>query len=238
MKVKYEKIKQYMKLLDKNRWKNKVEVENILTCPCEYKTDNIIPPVSAMVPYTQGDLWGSGWDTHAWFRFTVKPTAENTFLRIETERNGWDADNPQFILYVNGKMVQGLDTNHRESPLKAGVEADVAIYAYTGPKIERAQLFAKTMELDLDVEGMYYDIRYPFEMLEYLNKESVEYARIVDYLWRAVSMLDLFDLSSEDFRNSVIRARNFMKNEFYEGYCGKQEATTVCIGHTHIDCAW
>ena len=50
MKVKYEKIKQYMKLLDKNRWKNKVEVENILTCPCEYKTDNIIPPVSAMVP--------------------------------------------------------------------------------------------------------------------------------------------------------------------------------------------
>ncbi|MBQ8356908.1 MAG: alpha-mannosidase [Clostridia bacterium] len=239
MKIKYRKIKRYMQLLADRRWKNLCPVEGIMTCPCGYKEDNTPPALSEMTPYTQGEWWGSGWDSHAWFRFTVTPTAPNTFLRIETEiKKGWDASNPQFILYVNGKMVQGLDINHRESPLTAGETADVALYAYTGPKIERAQLFADLMELDTDVEGLYYDIRYPFEMLEYLNKESNEYARIVDYLWRAVSMLDLFDLDSEDFRDSVKRAREFLAKEFYGEYCGKQSATTVGIGHTHIDCAW
>ena len=148
MKVKCAKIKQYMSLLEKNRWKNATPVGQILTCPCDYKVDNTLPSPADMTPYTPGAWWGSGWDTHAWFRFTITPTADNSFLRIETERKkGWDADNPQFILYVNGKMVQGLDINHREYPLQKGVEADVAIYAYTGPKIERAQFFADLVEL-------------------------------------------------------------------------------------------
>ncbi len=239
MKVKFQKIKQYMKLLEQRCWKNVMPITDMMTCPCGYKTDNVIPPREEMTPCEQGVWWGNGWDSHAWFRFTVTPAAPNTFLRIETDRKkGWDADNPQFILYVNGKMVQGLDINHRESPLKTGETAEVAIYAYTGPKIERAQLFADLMELNVDVEGLYYDILYPFEMLEYLNKESTEYARIVDYLWRAVSMLDLFDMDSEDFMESVRRARAFLAEEFYGAYCRPQDATTIGIGHTHIDCAW
>ena len=239
MKVKYQKIKQYMKLLEGKRWKNVTPVEQIFSCPCDYKTDNTIPALSSMTPFEQGAWWGNGWDTHAWFRFTVTPTAPNSFLRIETDRKkGWDADNPQFILYVNGEMKQGLDINHRESPLTAGAPADVAIYAYVGPKIERAQLFADLMELNVDVDGLYYDINYPFEMLSYLDAESTEYARIVDYLWRAVSMLDLFDLSSEEFYASVRAARAFLAEEFYGSYCRPQDATVIGIGHTHIDCAW
>ena len=239
MKTKIAKIKQYLKLLDRCRWKNITPVEGLYCCSCGYKQDNTPPALSDMKPFAQGDWWGDGWDSHAWFRFTVTPTAENTFLRIETERKkGWDADNPQFILYVNGKMVQGLDINHRESPLAAGETADVAIYAYVGPKIERAQFFADLMELNVEVNGLYYDIRYPFEMLEYLQEESTEYARIVDYLWRAVSMLDLFDMESADFVASVSAARAFLAKEFYGEYCKPQDATVIGIGHTHIDCAW
>ena len=239
MKIKYQKIKQYLTVLENRRWKNVTPVRGMVTCPCGYKTDNTPPAVADMTPCEQGDWWGQGWDTHAWFRFTVTPAAPHTFLRVETEiKKGWDASNPQFILYVNGKMVQGLDINHREFPLQTGKTADVAVYAYTGAKIERAQFFADLMELNVDVDGLIYDLRYPFEMLEYLNGESTEYARIVDYLWQAVSMLDLFDMDSEDFFTSVRRARTFLKEAFYEGYCGTQSATTVGIGHTHIDCAW
>ena len=239
MKNKIRKIKQYLKVLEEHRWENVTPVGEIFSCPCEYKENNRIPALEQMTPYTQGEWWGSGWDTHAWFRFTVTPTAPHTFLRIETEiKKGWDASNPQFILYVNGKMVQGLDINHRESPLAAGQTADVAVYAYTGAKIERAQFFADLMELNVAVDGLFYDLQYPLEMLKYLNEESTEYARIVDYLWRAVSMLDLYDLHSDAFCDSVERARTFLARDFYGEYCRPQDATVVGIGHTHIDCAW
>src|SRR5699024_12872909 len=41
-----------------------------------------------------------------------------------TGREGeWDATNPQFTIYVNGKLVQGLDVNHREIVLAEKAEA-------------------------------------------------------------------------------------------------------------------
>ena len=35
-------------------------------------------------------------------------------LNFKTFEEGWDATNPQFILYVNGEQIQGVDINHRE----------------------------------------------------------------------------------------------------------------------------
>ncbi|MBQ8338969.1 MAG: alpha-mannosidase [Clostridia bacterium] len=239
MKNKLRKIKRYLRLLEKSLEANATPVSDIFTCPTGYKTDNSLPDLAGMTPYTQGDFWGSGWDTHAWFRFTVTPTAENSFLRVETERKkGWDADNPQFLLYIDGKIAQGLDINHRDHPLETGKTVDVALYAYTGPKVERAQLFVDVVVHSPAIEGLYYDIRYPAEMLEYLDAESAEYAAIVDYLWQAVSMLDLYEMGSADFLASTERARDYLAREFYGNYCQPQRAVTVGIGHTHIDCAW
>ena len=239
MKNKLRKIKRYLRLLEKNLEVNATPVSDIFTCPTGYKTDNSLPDLAGMTPYTQGDFWGSGWDTHAWFRFTVTPTAEHSFLRVETERKkGWDADNPQFLLYIDGKIAQGLDINHRDYPLETGKTVDVALYAYTGPKVERAQLFVDVVVHSPAIEGLYYDIRYPTEMLEYLDAESAEYAAIVDYLWQAVSMLDLYEMGSADFLASTERARDYLAREFYGNYCQPQRAVTVGIGHTHIDCAW
>lgn len=238
MKNKLRKIKQYLKIINGQRRTAKTPVEGILYCNCDYKADNTTPAAKDMYPFENGSSWGSGNDSHAWFRFTVTPTHPNVMLRIETERNGWDADNPQFIIYVNGKMVQGLDTNHRELPLTEGVTADVALYAYTGPKIGSAKLYVSLFDYSPVLETLYYDIRYPFDLLEFLDVEGEAYARIVDYLWRAVSMLYLYDLDSEEFYASAKEAHEFLEGEFYGKYCMEQSFTTVGIGHTHIDCAW
>jgi len=238
MKTKLRQIKKYMKLLGEQRVRSTEPVTGIVMCTADYKTDNSLPPLSHMTPFEAGTEWGYGKDTHAWFRFSITPKTAHPFLRISTERSGWDADNPQFILYVDGKMRAGLDVNHREVPLEVGKTVDIALYAYTGPRVEKAKLFADVVEIDPEIEGLYYDIRYPFEMLSFLGKESAEYAAIVDYLWRAVNLLDLFDLSSSEFLASVTRVREFLKKEFYEDYCKPGRTSTVCIGHTHIDCAW
>ncbi len=238
MQNKLRKIRQYKKIVEEQIYKNKCQVKNIVTCSCGYKTDNTIPDVSTMTPFENGGDWGEGYDTHAWFRFTVTPETDNPYLIVETDKSGWDACNPQLILYINGKTVQGLDVNHREVPLKKGEKADVAIYAYTSFTVEKAKLFVSTAELSHDAFALYYDIAYPFDMLTYLSDESIEYAKIVDYLWRAVSKLDLYEVGSDDFYASCGEAHKFLEDEFYGKYCCPQKATTVGIGHTHIDCAW
>lgn len=238
MQNKLRKIRQYQKILEEQTWKNIKTVENIFAAPCAYKTGHTPPKLTEMSPYTCGTPWGSGIDSHAWFRFTVTPTAPNTFLKIETDKDGWDAKNPQFIIYINGELIQGLDTNHRELPLVNGQSAEVALYAYTGADVPQARLYAHTMELRPSVESLYYDVRYPLELLEALNEENQDYALIVDYLWRAVSMLEMYDLSSPAFEESAERAHRFLTDEFYGKFCNEAEGRTIGIGHTHIDCAW
>ncbi len=238
MKNKLRKIRQYLKIIEGQRRVGKTPVTDIFYCPCDYKVGNTPPPLEKMTPFENGSAWGTGADSHAWFRFTVTPSHPNTMLRIETERNGWDADNPQFIIYINGRTVQGLDTNHRELPLEEGVTADIALYAYTGPKIASVSLYVNLFEFSPALEALYYDICYPLDMLDYLDDEGEAYARIVDYLWRAVSMLYLYDINSPEFFASVSTAHEFLEKEFYGKYCEEQKFTTVGIGHTHIDCAW
>ena len=243
MQKQLRKIKHYLKLLGEQRWQAIVPVEGITVCPAPtYKTGHTPPPESAFVPFTSGDSFGSGWDTHAWFRFTVERADQQDrdplYLRSHTERSGWDADNPQFLVYVDGVLRQGLDTNHREVLLEGKGPFDVVLYAYTGPKVSSARFFADTRRLVPEVNDLYYDLLYPHQMLDYLDLESDEYAQIVKYLYRAVSMLDLYDITAPEFRASAAEASAYLAAEFYGKYCRPQPNTTVCIGHTHIDCAW
>ena len=229
------KINQYKLILEERRYPEKKEAEGITFCPCDYKTGNTPPAESSFRPFSNGGEWGSGNDSHAWFHLKLSALPERSVLLVRTDKTGWDACNPQFIAYVNGQIRQGLDTNHTELRLDAG-ENDVYLYAYTGPSVPKANLFLSVAVEDTDVTELCYDIQYPLEMLDYLNPESGEYAAILKYLYHAVSLLELND--PENFIPSVRAAHTFLKTEFYGKYCGEQKATTVCIGHTHIDCAW
>ena len=242
MHIQYKKVKRYLKLLYGEIITKRWDIDGILTLPCGYKTDNTLPCADEMSPYIMGSEFGSGWDSHAWFYFKVKVPKEMTGkpvrLYVYTDKEGWDAANPQFICYVDGVMRQGLDTNHTYVTLEGKDEYDIYLYAYTGAKIESARLFASLAGVDYDVEGLYYDIKIPFETISYMKDYSREYAEILSYLHKAVSMLELYEVGSKEFYESVKRARAFMKKQFYGAYCKKQDSTTVCIGHTHIDCAW
>ncbi len=238
MDYKLQKVKRYFELLKESRWKNVKKVENISICPCDYKSGHTPPALSEFTPIENGGGWGSGYDSHAWFHVELDANDDNCYLFVETEISGWDASNPQFIAYVNGEMRQGMDTNHREVFIGNIGKADIYLYAYTGPKVASAQIFIETRVLDVDVDGLYYDIYYPLGMLDYLDPDSAEYGHIFNYLHKAVSILALYDIGSEEFILSVRSAREYLKTELYDKYCSEQVAKCVCIGHTHIDCAW
>lgn len=230
------KVKTYLGVLEKNRKTNLRRVENIKILPCGYKENNILPTVDKFLDFTYGEKWGSI-DGHAWFHFSVETEFENSYLFVRTEFSGWDATKPQFILYINGKMIQGLDINHLEALLPKG-KSDIYLYGYTGFEISNAQFYADIYELDEDVNDLYYDVKYPYDVLSFADEESEQYAKILSYLSKTVSFLDLYDIPSKEFSQSVQQAKKYIREEYYGKYCREQVATVACIGHTHIDCAW
>ncbi|MBE6651465.1 MAG: alpha-mannosidase [Ruminococcaceae bacterium] len=236
---KTRKIREYFNILKGLIWKNERNIDGIEICYCGYKKSNTPPPLTEFKPLGEDCLWGGVAHCHAWFHFTLPETHENDWLTVETEHNGWNVFNPQFIIYTDGLLRQGLDTNHREHYIGKAEKTDIYIYAYIGSQPTSAKLITKIKERDTDISGLYYDIAYPITMLDCLDTEGHEYSEIETHLYRAVSLLDMHEVGSEEFAKSVKEARTYLASTLYDSEkCPGIDASVSVIGHTHIDCAW
>ena len=209
----------------------------------DYKSGSELPDTSDFLPFTKDMTWGYNRDEHAWFHVTVDVPHLNGRefkLEVSTQIGGWDATNPQFIAYVDGKIRQGLDTNHTYLILEGQNSYDVMLYGYSGMEAHRENLCLNVNVVieNLDVKKFYYDVSVPFGALSFLNENSYEYQNIVAILDRAVNKLNLLKLPSEEFYRSVKDADEVMQREFYAQFCKEQDIKSICIGHTHIDIAW
>lgn len=196
--------------------------------------------------FGKGDRWG-GKDVHCWFRFEFGIPevfkGKTVSLEISTGREGnWDALNPQFLAYVNERLVQGLDVNHRDIILtESAIPCEVfniALNSYSGMKSGLAELNASMSTINRNVEKLYYDMNVPLSTALLLHKEDKKRIDIIKYLNEAANLIDLRKPFSEQFNTSIIRAIEFLETEFYGKYCGNSEAVAWCVGHTHIDVAW
>ena len=240
-----------------NEWKtvSKKEIDFLyLECP-EYKVTNT--PTSSDADwksFKNGNRF-SGIDNHYWMHFKIpkisKEEGKEARLTLKTGREGqWDACNPQFTVYLNGKTTQALDVNHTWLPLEYEKEYDVYIYAYTGMDGGNFDVLVSIDTVDLAIEGLFYDINVPYlSMLELpknkkehsrgiSTEDSYNYIKIRNCLDKALMKLDLREVYSEDFYKSINEATKYLKEEFYEKICGNSESVISCIGHTHIDVAW
>lgn len=245
MQNKLKKVKKYIQFLSQTMYANERDIDNISICLCEYKRNNEFPPLEKFVPYRQGDPWGSGLDSHAWFHFSIDIPQE---MKGEPIQLFTDAEQVKTIhdlhllIYVNGEFRQGLDRNHPSISLDGLDNVDVYIYAYTGQEMKESSLYAKIRNVNRVVEQLYYDVKTPLEMLDYLDSNSYEYIEILKHLNNAVSLLNIYEVGDKEFFESVSLAKKYMDEEFYGKFCsvnrGLSYPTTVGIGHTHIDCAY
>ncbi len=195
---------------------------------------------------TNRQLWG-GHNENYYFEtvITVPPECEGKALvyELRTGREGeWDALNPQFSAYVNGRMVQGLDVNHREilftKSAHAGETYRILLSAYTGDHNFSLFMDSEYKILEPEVEHYYYDISVPYEVARLLPEDSAEYIEIIQHLNESLNLLDLRKKYSTEFYDSLARAQEYITEEFYKKSCGNVKETVCCVGHTHIDCAW
>lgn len=112
------------------------DINDIEICPTEGYKQNNTPPIEGWERAGDKILF-TGLDEHYWFRASLHTPAvaedEYLILRATTDRERkWDATNPQGLLYLNGQMVNGFDTNHIEAYLDADTDYTLHNYFYLG----------------------------------------------------------------------------------------------------------
>lgn len=183
-----------------------------------YKKGNFIHPedarhdAAAFSPFDCRNMHWYGPDEHYWFysdttvpeSFQGKPL----WMHVCTQIDEWDdGKNPQFLLFVNGEIVQGVDMNHRDVLLSRSAEAGqplcLELQAYTGTLHTEFNLIVEFREIDPEIEGLYWDLQVPLQAFPRLETESRSRMDLERVMNDAVNLLDLRTPYSPAFEQSV-----------------------------------
>ena len=253
--------------------KKQAVVQNVRLSGWQYKEGNFLRPAdadAAPAPYQPFDSLSMHWygpDRHYWF--TAQVTVPDSFdgkplwMHVATQIDEWDdGKNPQFLLFIDGDPVQGIDMNHRDVLItreaQSGRTYRIDLQSYTGTLHSEFNLIVYLQHIDPDVMGLYWDLQVPLQGLVRMDEQSQSYMALVRVMNEAVNLLDLRtpyhrsylnggpsmpeDMPvvphSEAYFASIRAARAYLKKHLYEDLAGHDEIIATCIGHTHIDVAW
>ena len=154
---------------------------------------------------------------------------------------------------MDGKIAQGLDTNHRSFVLSEGKHM-VYLYAYAGYQISAEfaadfplEIFDynNTLTLRADLHGvdtraekLSNDIFVMLNVLSALREDTKRYQDIITYVNNALNIVDFVGVSGKEFGQTCTEASEYLDKAFFKGYCHRGQTSVSCVGHTHIDVAW
>ncbi|MHB1484900.1 MAG: alpha-mannosidase [Saccharofermentanales bacterium] len=164
-------------------------------------------------------------------------------FELSTGKEGeWDATNPQFTIFVNGEIIQGLDINHRSIVLTENAVAKnsyrITLSAYTGDENYYLDLKASLRVIDRQTEKYFYDISVPYNVALLLDSQSDTYIDIIRSLNESLNLLDMRYVYSVEYYRSLASAQENINTCFYERLRKDISPVVCCIGQTHIDVAW
>lgn len=197
------------------------------------------------------------WGAHdAWYRFrtrfTIPAEYEGRRVRcrlITGSKTAWNPLDPQFLLYINGNVIQGIDGNHDTFDLslnaKVGETYVMEFEAYAGREIMGLRFQDYPVQFSLyaychneDTEKLYYDLKAAKMAAEMYNEKDYLRIQIENYLTNALNLLDCRVPCSKTYLASVRDASRYLQENFYDAFCGNETVIADCIGHSHIDVAW
>lgn len=191
------------------------------------------------------ETWG-GKDRHYWFWAEVITgeawEGKQVRLTLQTGADDiWNTDNPQIMVYVNGKLKASMDMNHQDIILTdSGVKGetfDILFYAYSNYERKTSFFHLSAASYDRETAALYYDMKVLLEAAELLEEQDMERIHALKVLNGCADLLDLRIPGSEAYRASVGAASRFLRENYYEKQKGSP-VTVHSIGHTHIDVAW
>ena len=179
-------------------------------------------------PWTSFDTVNDRWygpDKHYWFRTTITVPesfdGKNLWMRVHAGLDDWDdGRNPQFLLFANGEVIQGMDINHREvlvrENAKAGEKIQLDLQSYTGTLHSEFRLLADLEEHDAKIEEIYYDLIVPMQGLNRMDEDNKTRLDLETALTNTINLLDLRKPYSKEFYASIEEAEKYFKKEPFE----------------------
>ena len=204
-----------------------------------YKQGNV-PPRSGWQPFEPG-MRVNGRDSHFWFQAAFRTPACrpgcSVFARCTTGYEGqWDSINPQGLIYLNGEMAQGCDTNHTEIYLEPDTEYVLHNYLYMGLYENSVPLRLELYERDEEADALYFDMKTALDTCMLLDQNSDEYIRMMSVLEQTANRIDLRVPGDARCAASIREARDYIQKKLYQDLCSTEGKPVVdCVGHTHID---
>ena len=212
--------------------------------PCGYERMDSLPAVTAdWLDFDPNARWGGEADMHCWFRgeMTVPEhfcgDGYRTELFVSTGPDGWDATNPQMVCYIDGKLMQGMDVNHKTVAGFGRGTHDLCFYAYSGMVGGLVEFLPRLQLIDVQTEKLFYHIRVALDVLGYTDEFSKEYIDMMAHVNNAINLLDLRLEYSDEYYASVAKAIMYLEEHVYNK-AQDGDTAVICIGHTHIDVAW
>ena len=194
--------------------------------------------------FGRNDFWGSR-ELYCQFKqsFTVpeefagKTLVYDITCYPDTE---WRGPAQQFILFLDGKQVQGIDSNHTFIYLpdtSAGRSYDVFLNAYYDDDEFRgkAQLRASLRVFDKAVNDVYYDLKVLWDTAHLFDVDNSNRVDIVKAMNEACNIIELETDDYDEFIDSCKKASEYLHKNVYGV---KNDIVMSAIGHTHIDVAW
>ncbi|MBQ6164378.1 MAG: alpha-mannosidase [Clostridia bacterium] len=193
------------------------------------------------------ELWG-GREVYCWFRQVAhvpeRFKGKDVYYAVWASDNGsWTSSTrPQFILFVDGKAVSGMDENHSEiRVLKdaiGGEKLKIHLNAYSDDHDYRGRMFlhAELRVIDKDVKRLYYHLHNLLEAANLYGPDDEPRIRLVKGLTEACNILDLSKPADAEFKRSVLAANEYIETKLLGA--DAEDATVWAIGHSHIDVAW
>ncbi len=265
-KLRLDKIKHYVsKLMPAYLTRETVAAADLqLLEPAESRYD-CPPDEGPWQKIDHGAAWG-GKQQYACFRGKVTVPSHwkgNPIeLRIVHKENYFEPthdDNttcgPEGQAFINGQRVGAIDWQHKvvRHPFKPGQTYDVRAVVFAARIRCRHNLQTYGLALvDAGTHKLYHDMRVAIEMIDRLDAESLDRARLIDALDAAVHALDMRDAVGRALIPDECR-RDAAGKGFYASVPAAQQTfdkmrkqvqdapgagEVLAVGHAHIDLGW
>lgn len=198
-----------------------------------------------------GDTW-KGRDRYLWMKKEIQIPAEwkgRKVVGIFDFGNTGGGNNSGFesMLYVNGRMYQGVDVNHKEvffDDALCGAAVDLTFRLWSGleggglPKEQEHRIARADLAwLDEKADDFYYMASMVRQTLDILDENDPVRHELCKALDSACHCIDWSRPGSGAFYESLHQADDFL-NESIDAMDKHSLVNVYCVGHTHIDVAW